>query len=617
MKALWEKIKMLAAGKRNRRHQSFLSTKMISVYSLIGVIPVIALGLFQIIKNRNDMIRFMNVESESAVSQYQEMVQKNVDIVHNVETSVKTNSDLIFFLLHPDDYSIDERIRIIRDEVSDMEHMLSVSPIHSVHLFLDESIEERFPVFLHQSRLTEIPSSYWEFNKSYSYMEILGESQIQNVCATSQISKYMRNLGYLQVVFESRFFFPFLFSESSSADSHFLSDSQSYRTNYAFIIRHEKNGDRLEMIGKSGEREDSLRDSELLELTSLVLSSSSSEGIPHYVGKKKMLAVWRTLPQEGIAIVQVNFLSGLHSSLLSQVMTILLLMVVMIVIIVNTIFYATHKMLEGIYSLIGGINQVRDGNLDVSLKENGSREVKLAQRNFNAMTKQLKQQAEQIEFKQQIIIDTERKALQNQINAHFIFNVLETIRMQAELSNEESVAESIATLGTMMHYCLRWRVHTVSLSKEIEYIRSYIYILNIRNEYQITLEMEIGREYREVPILKMILQPLVENSFYHAIEPLEKDAVIKIFAVPETEKGKLWLCVQDFGPGMSEEKRSELLSRISQGDYEEKDRDHIGIKNIQQRLLSFYGSDFLIQIDSEPEKGCTVKIPIPFLRKKL
>ena len=98
--------------------------------------------------------------------------------------------------------------------------------------------------------------------------------------------------------------------------------------------------------------------------------------------------------------------------------------------------------------------------------------------------------------------------------------------MQAVIAGETDVEESINVLGKLMHYCLRWRIHTVTLQEEVDYIRSYIYLLNIRNDYVISLETEIQSELKNVIIPKMSLQPLVENAFYYAIEPLGKDAVI-------------------------------------------------------------------------------------------
>jgi two-component system sensor histidine kinase YesM len=228
------------------------------------------------------------------------------------------------------------------------------------------------------------------------------------------------------------------------------------------------------------------------------------------------------------------------------------------------------------------------------------------------MTEQLRSQIEEIKKEQQLIADTEMKAMQNQINAHFLYNALETIKMQAVIAGETDAEESINVLGKLMHYCLRWRVHSVTREEEVEYIRSYIYLLNIRNDYVISLKTEIKDECKKIVIPKMSLQPLVENAFFYAIEPLGKDAVIKVYTECEgPESDRLWLCVRDYGKGISKEKQEELAAYLAEDDYERDSTGSIGLKNIQQRLTMFCGKDYRLVIESKEGEGTLIKIPVP------
>ena len=182
--------------------------------------------------------------------------------------------------------------------------------------------------------------------------------------------------------------------------------------------------------------------------------------------------------------------------------------------------------------------------------------------------------------------------------------------MQAVLADNDDISKSILMLGKMMRYCLRWRIHTVTLESEMEYIQSYVYILNLRNDYEITLNFEIPDNLREIKIPKMILQPFVENAFIHGIEPLAKNTEIRIYTELEESTKKLWLCVQDFGAGMSESKLEEIRSYLADEKYERDSTGSIGIKNIQQRLLLFYGAEYRVEIKSELGKGTTVRVPL-------
>ena len=600
MLRIWEKLPF----------KFHFSTRMIGVYSLIVLVPLIVFFAVAIVRNWTDAVGLMNREGEALVEQNMSHVKARIQDVHNVETILRTNDSLLFFLLRPEEYDESERIQIVREEVSNIERMLAVSPVYTVRVFVEnEAVEERFPILLHSSRADVSALPYLAFDYTAGYMDTLGSSRISSVCATSRLSKSRHNIGWLQVAVGMADFFPFLFAPK-----------EQYKDNYAFFIQSDGAERHLVPIENSASREKSvpLSQKELASLEALCLSAPSSQGGIRYIksGLVRKMAAYRTDLQEGIVVARIFSLSGVYRTFFLQAALTVLALAISCFLIILLVKRITRRMLGGIYALMDGMEQVRKGDIDVRLAEGGDDEVALAKRNFNAMAGQLRTQIEQIRLEQQIITDTEMKALQNQINAHFLYNVLETIRMQAELFDAEPVAESITALGKMMRYCLRWRVHQVTVEKELEYIRAYIYILNVRNDYEITLKADIPAEYMGTHIPKMLLQPLVENAFYHAIEPQEKDAEICIYARADEKEEKLWLCVQDFGPGMKSTQVEGILGYLAQTKYEEEREGHIGIKNIQQRLFMFYGEDFSIRIDSKEGKGTTVQVPVPLHGRK-
>ena len=118
----------------------------------------------------------------------------------------------------------------------------------------------------------------------------------------------------------------------------------------------------------------------------------------------------------------------------------------------------------------------------------------------------------------------------------------------------------------------------------------------------------------------MSLQPLVENAFYYAVEPEGKDAVIRVYTEEETDTAdlnsekrsdRIWLCVRDFGKGMSKEKKEELENYLADDSYERDSTGSIGLKNIQQRLSMFCGKDYRLVVESTEGEGTLIKIPIP------
>ena len=257
------------------------------------------------------------------------------------------------------------------------------------------------------------------------------------------------------------------------------------------------------------------------------------------------------------------------------------------------------------------MKRIREGDYEIRLPVIRNDEVGETQKTFNLMVEQIQSQIEQIKIEQELIADTEIKAMQNQINVHFLYNVLETIKMQAVIAEQEDIVESMTILGKMMRYCLRWKVHIVSLEQEMDYALSYIYILNLRNDYKISLLTEMNPEFFSIKVPKMILQPLIENSYIHTIEPEGKDAVIKIFTKTDEINHKFYLCEQDFGCGMNSEQLEKIKSYLADSKFEKDSVGSIGLKNIQQRLTMTYGKDFKIKIESEEGKGTLICIPLP------
>ena len=224
-------------------------------------------------------------------------------------------------------------------------------------------------------------------------------------------------------------------------------------------------------------------------------NKSNSSSFKIHTSEGQTIFSYEYIPRMGIAIFTGFNLTTLnHQFLWSKCMATILLCLT------GFLFYfvirfATMRLMNRVFVLMNGLKEVGKGNLDVQLKVDGDDEVAETQIAFNKMIEQLKLQIKQIEQEQELAADTEVKAMQNQINAHFLYNVLETIKMQAVLNDQDDIAESLTVLGKMMRYCLRWRVHKVTLQQEIDYVLSYVYILNLRNDYIINLEILINPNY--------------------------------------------------------------------------------------------------------------------------
>ena len=588
------------------------SQKLVFAYTCIVVIPLFIIVITAMGLIRKSRVEELEANSEGLLQENYEIVQKNIESFSRFEQLVNSNGRLMLFFTMPERSNEEELIETMISETTMLERTIETVPnIYGLRVFADNpNVPERWPIFMNSSRTNLKALDRWEFGYTADYLGNLGSLKYESVCTTRRLEKNHREIGYVQIAMKTSDFFPFLFKKIND-----------YNDDYVFREVLNEKTNQMELLPITNE---------IIEKSRVPLSPDLVEDFYKEVYRRKQgelsgfgrvilknkndicYSSWIRIPEMGIILLHTCSSEQIQRSLLNIQVGILIGLFITVFLLYFLIRFMTGRLMGRVYKLIGGMKQVQDGNLGALIEVTGTDEVTEAQQTFNKMTEQLQEQIEEIKQEQQLIADTEMKAMQNQINAHFLYNALETIKMQAVIAGECDIEESINVLGKLMHYCLRWRIHTVTLEEEVDYIRSYIYLLNIRNDYVISLKTEIRDECKKIVIPKMILQPLVENAFFYAIEPLGQDAVIKVYTECEgPEADRIWLCVQDFGKGISKEKQEEIAAYLADDDYERDKTGSIGIKNIQQRLSMFCGKDFRLVIESLEGQGTLIKIPVP------
>ena len=212
--------------------------------------------------------------------------------------------------------------------------------------------------------------------------------------------------------------------------------------------------------------------------------------------------------------------------------------------------------------------------------------------------------------------DAQVSALQAQINPHFIYNTLDNIYCMAQLEETQPIISLSEHLSQMMRYSLSMKQNIVPLSYELEHIKSYITILNIRFDNKIELVNEIEEQLLGYPILKLSLQPLVENAWKHGLNLGEARGEIIISA---KVIGKcLELYIDNTGQTVSEERCSGInkkLETIHYGEANYKESHGISLENINNRLKLTYGLEYGLKIQPRSEGGCRMIMRMPFSNK--
>lgn len=214
------------------------------------------------------------------------------------------------------------------------------------------------------------------------------------------------------------------------------------------------------------------------------------------------------------------------------------------------------------------------------------------------------------------ILDAQMKSLEARINSHFLFNTLESINSMAEIDENEDIATMSLALGNMFRYAIKTPSEIVTLQDEINHVKDYVSIQAIRFSNKFTLTLDIPDELYQQKVLKLILQPLVENSFYHGLNYCTAGDNITIQA--KRDSMILYITVSDNGQGMTQEVLDELRAKLSEEasftELGHRNKQGIGLKNIHSRIELYYGRGYGLSITSTPGEGTSITIKIPVLQ---
>ncbi|WP_438351523.1 cache domain-containing sensor histidine kinase [Paenibacillus sp. FA6] len=288
--------------------------------------------------------------------------------------------------------------------------------------------------------------------------------------------------------------------------------------------------------------------------------------------------------------------------------------VVCILLLIVLSLVLSRKFSQPIREVIRQMSKMESGNLDVQLMVKSEDELGQLIRGMNRMAVRLNefiQVAYVAGIKQE---QAELKALKSQIRPHYLYNTLEVIRMSAVSNDDGPVAEMILSLSNQLEYVLDSRENVVELKNEIQNVNDYFNLIQVRYEDWIELLIKIDPNVSlDWGILKLSLQPLIENAVEHGILPKDSKGKI-VLEITSEEGGTLLIRVIDDGIGMSET-RCQELNTILNGQSPHQGDNKLGLKNVHDRVRSLFGESYGLLINSIPSMGTIVQITIPIIRE--
>ncbi|MBW5447952.1 HAMP domain-containing protein [Cohnella sp. CFH 77786] len=273
-------------------------------------------------------------------------------------------------------------------------------------------------------------------------------------------------------------------------------------------------------------------------------------------------------------------------------------------------FALSHSISRPIYRLMAFMHRAESGDLTTRYWGDAMDEIGMLGRSYNSMLSKISDLLQLTEKQERQKREAELRILQAQIKPHFLYNTLDTIHWMARKQGAEDVAEMVEALSKLFRIGLSKGNEFVPLAEEFDHIRSYLQIQKLRYKDKLKYSLDLDPEIAHMPVLKVILQPIVENAIYHGIK--ERRGPGRVTVKGEKDEDRVRLTVTDDGAGMDREKlermREMLARRYVQSDSAAAGSGY-GLVNVEARMRLTYGEEGCsMTIESEPGIGTTVSL---------
>lgn len=598
MKKLWNRIASLK-----------LNTKFTALTIAVFIIPIAFLA----------GMLYYNMEKN--------VVEENITylgyIMDRNETSVKTNMDAINmssqFTLSDEQmkdylrttakgekYTTEQMMQFNENDIAAIERLVNNNPLlYSVRVYAtNDNVQELMPVLFQSARMQRMQWAQeeniygWHYGYAdtlFSALESMNNQHIMSL--VSPINDYdYGTIGVVEVAMDMSTMFPSLYEQVENQWSGFITNDGT--------IYSAEGGMRLE---------DNLID-RLKTVADEQVAKGEYKTTTYYkkIDRNRYVVSYIPFKELGGTLVSVrDITSDVQEIYNSRTIFILVALgiIALLTVVVNLI---VNHMLKQFYVILKTMQQVQDGDLTARIENHSKDEMGVLGTSLNTMMDRIQVLIKDNINREVLVKNTEIRALQNQINAHFIYNSLESIKMMAEIDEEYAISDAITALGKLLRYGMRWVSTNVRVRDELEYIRNYIALINLRFDYEIILSENIEENLLNQEIPKMSLQPIVENAIIHGIEEVAEDTTIYIKAY--ASNGESFIEITDSGSGMTEEQVLRLKKKIA-GEIEAAggSGNGIGLKNVQDRINIAFGDGYGLDIVSQIDCYTKIIVHLPYV----
>ena len=590
------------------RSSQKLNIRLTGIVLLFVIIPVAILGGIVFYNMEQSTIRENVSFTQATMERRRDSITNNVDSINMSTQFFLSNEKLNSVLIDArvgNKHSTKEWLEIYKSDVAALERLINTNPVlGGVRYYaVTDNVQEMMPVLYNHDRLLRqewavmAESGGWIFNYTDKLFDN-SDTTPMLALITPVVNRQYGNIGTIEANMAMKTMFPSMYENVPGETSCFVTDTEN-------IIFGSNEDTSVTPIATAISQQ--MRD---------IVQEGEAPGITTFYDKeKKSVISGMYISELGGTLVSVNDISEslsqvyqLRNNYIIGMILILLMMAFIINILVNHV-------LKKFYEVLSTIRAVRGGNLNIRTPEDGRNdEMGELAHQVNRMLDNIQSLMNENIQREVLVKDSQLRALQNQINAHFIYNVLESIKMMAEMQEEYDISDAITSLGKLLRYSMRWTSKTVLVSEELEYIKDYMALINLRFDYEIYLSLNVPEEVMKQSIPKMSLQPIIENAIIHGVEELADDTTIYVKGIPEGESCTIE--ITDNGRGMNDEELEVVRKKIS-GEIETKggSSNGIGLKNVQDRIHMEFGEQYGIEVAAM--EGCYTKVCVRIPMKRV
>lgn len=588
-----------------------LAQKLMLIYSVVLAVTILIFASQLISVANNATEQAFLKDTQKLLKESKLDMENKMDICYRVINSLSSDYDIMSYLKDWDkadkttifDFSLTlrkkfEQIRFLSPDVYQFRVFISNSSFPEIGSDI-YSISRLTNANTLMDELSERPDGLWipdHIEDNYN-MGIIERKKVVSLYALLKYS-YDKNLGVTEVTMPVNTFFRYMFSQSENKNlfacvidsrNNFIYDPQS-----GFSKRYKLDKSSLESLFKG-------------------LSIRRESGaVPIRIDNIRMNMVYDYVDKLGCSICYIVTNENITSSLKNTTILIMAESLLSLLVLSILIYFLTKIIFKKMKQIIASMRKVEEGKFDIRVAISGQDEMSEMAYHFNRMLNKLGILISEVIKKQEAKKNAEIRALFAQINSHFIINTLENIKMLAEVDCKYEIADAITSLGKLLRYGLKWTSEYAMLKEEIEYIKNYIDLVNLRYDFEIRLELEIPPELMEYKVLKVSLQPVVENAIHRGIVPLARDGVLRIQAW--TDEDYMMIEIMDNGAGMDEE-RLNIVKRSMDSDtvleVQGNNGSGIGLRNVSERIKLVYGERYGIDITSRKGEYTRVTMRLP------